>query len=70
MSVSDGPGEISGSAGGGRSGRDRFTLATMAVDTKPEGILFHLLGNDTPTEGEARAERSGTIARSRENIES
>jgi hypothetical protein len=51
-------------------GIDRFTLATMATDMEPEGILFHLLGDDTLIEDEGRAERSRSNKSHRESIES
>jgi hypothetical protein len=51
-------------------GIDRFTLAAMAVDTEPEGILFILLGDDTRIEGEGRAARSRSNESNRESIES
>jgi hypothetical protein len=53
---------MTGPEGVGRPAKDRFTLATMAVDTEPEGIVFHLLGNDTALEGQARVERSRMYA--------
>jgi hypothetical protein len=67
---SNGPAGIAGLAGVGRPGKDRFTLATVAVDTESEGIVFHLLGNDTAIEGEARAEHSRRNAPSGEDDDS
>jgi hypothetical protein len=51
-------------------GIGRFTLATMAVDTEPEGIFFHLLGDDARIEGEGRTDRSRGSESNRESVDS
>ncbi len=42
----------------------------MSVDTEPEGIFFHLLGEDTRIEGEGGAERRQSSESNREHVES